>query len=235
MSDTQTNLPGLDWATRRAEWDTRVKALGTRAVFHLSHKTPEQQAAITAVQREVIFPLLQAELKGDEQVALDFGCGYGRWTGLLAETIKGRCLAIDPTPELLSAAMADYEQRQLHQPIDFALYKNGHIPADDASIDLLWSCMVLSTILDDPMLAHTLTEFDRVLKPGGLLFIVDNTEGRGGRPVRSRWSMSRTYEEYRDACGHITTLRKLGHYEDLGEINSVMAGRKGDRPAADAR
>jgi hypothetical protein len=66
-----------------------------------------------------------------------------------------------------------------------------------------------------------------------LFFLIDNTEGKGGRPVRSRWSISRTVEEYREACRGITALRVLGAYVDLGETNTILAGRKGE-PAGDA-
>lgn len=217
----------LDWQRARAEWDDRVRSMGTRAVFNCCHKTPEALDNITTLQRETIFPLLKRQLTGGEKTALDFGCGFGRWTADIADAIDGYCIGTDPTPQLLLAAIDSYTKRALNQPVDFLLYKEGRIPASDGQVDLIWSCMVLSTILDDEMLAHTAREFDRVLAPGGLLFIVDNTAGPPHRPiVRSRWSMSRTVEEYRQAFSAITDLVELGHYVDLGEVNTIMAGRK---------
>jgi hypothetical protein len=38
--------------------------------------------------------------------------------------------------------------------------------------------------------------------------------------------MSRTVEEYRAAFAKWVDLQLLGAYTDLGEVNSIMAGRK---------
>jgi len=58
------------------------------------------------------------------------------------------------------------------------------------------------------------------------MFLIDNTDGRLGKPVRSRWSMSRTIQEYQEAFSGFVALKHLGDYEDLGECNSILAARK---------
>jgi SAM-dependent methyltransferase len=227
-----------DWAARRKEWDTRVETLGVdKAVFHLRHRTPEALAAITKLQEETIWPIfvnqvnqLPREVTVDKSgfasegilTCLDFGCGIGRWTLKLAG-FCGMAFGIDPTVQFLRYA-------KKNNPLmpncgDYLLYKNGRIPLIDNCVDVVWACMVLSTVLDDEMLAATITEIDRVLKPGGLMFLVDNTWGHG-KPVRSRWSMSRTVAEYQAAFAQVAPLIEYGHYVDLGETNTVMAGLK---------
>lgn len=209
-----------DWEKRREEWDLRYRMFGRRSVFHIGHGEQELMD-ITLKQRETILPLLRSSLNGREFLALDFGCGWGRWTETLANEILGQAIGVDPTPGLLAEAMS----LRASPRVEFGLLNDGKIPLDDRSVDLFWACLVFSTILDETILATTMSEVQRVLAPGALVFIVDNTEGRGGRPVRSRWSISRTVEEYRALFSEIVDLEVLGSYEDLGEINTIMSGR----------
>lgn len=225
-------MPRPNWEARRREWDTRVESLGVgRAVFHLRHKTPEALKAITDLQEQAILPVFRTLLQDGpregtgllaETVALDFGCGIGRWTPMLARTC-GMAIGVDPTEQFLAYAR---KYNALEAPSTYLDYKNGCIPLDDSSVDVVWACMVLSTVLDDVMLKATIVEIDRVLKPGGLMFLVDNTWGPKGE-VRSRWSMSRTVIEYQVAFAKVAPLMELGQYVDLGETNTIMAGRKG--------
>jgi ubiquinone/menaquinone biosynthesis C-methylase UbiE len=216
--------PHIDqWDARAAAWHTRVEKMGVdRAIFHKKHKTPAQLAWITRVQQEAIWPHLVAALDGTEQRALDFGCGMGRWTPALADLV-GYALGVDPTPELLTYA-------ETHRPVggsgvlEYAPYVRGRIPADDQWFDVLWVCMVLSTVLDDAMFHTTLEELRRVLRPGALIVLTDNTSREDGRPIRSGDSMSRTVKEYRQAFAW-ADLRRVGQYIDWHEINTVFVGR----------
>jgi ubiquinone/menaquinone biosynthesis C-methylase UbiE len=218
----------LDFVARNAEWEKRVKMFGKKAVFNICHKTEEEFTKITLVQQETIMPLFRKMLKGDEQFVLDFGCGWGRWTGILADEIRGKAVGVDPTRFFLDEAEKTRENASVLGEVEYRLYQDGMIPLCDSSMDVVWACLVLSTVLDEEMLASTIREIDRVLKPGGLMFLIDNTAGPANRPVvRSRWSMSRTIEEYQDAFKKVAPLVRLGEYIDLGEVNTIMAGRKG--------
>lgn len=221
-------MPRPNWEVRKREWDTRVESLGVdRAVFHLRHRTSEALAAITKLQEDAILPVFHGLLGGvpayfeeKDVTLLDFGCGIGRWSPVLHEI--GRTIAVDPTAQFLKYAR---EHNPLDPPSEYRLYQNGKISMADGEADVVWACMVLSTVLDDVMLAATVAEIDRVLKPGGLMFLVDNTWGHG-KPVRSRWSMSRTVAEYQAAFANVAPLEEYGHYVDLGETNTIMAGLK---------
>jgi SAM-dependent methyltransferase len=211
------------WAVRREEWDKRVRQMGVgRAVYHMRHKTPEQLAAITKLQRDVIMPLFRNVVSPTDKLTLDFGCGVGRWTPELAD-ITGTAIGVDPTASFLREA-----QKTRHaKNVMYLPYTDGRIPLLDGQADVVWSCMVLSTVVDDEMLMVTVNEIDRVLRQGGLMFLVDNTAGPAGHSVvRSRWSISRTIEEYQIAFKQVAPLHYLGEYKDFGEVNTVMAGRK---------
>jgi ubiquinone/menaquinone biosynthesis C-methylase UbiE len=213
------------WAERNEAWEGRAKALGERAVLHVGHKTVEQQIAIFQKQEAAILPIFEIAIANDRpKFTLDFGCGVGRWTEILARITGGIVEAIDPTQQFLEIA----ESHRKSPSVTYTAYHDGVIPFPGESMDAVWACMVLSTILDvsGGMFEHTVSELRRVLRPGGLMFLVDNTSGPPHRPVvRSPYSISRTVEEYSRAfnwCG----LRAVGEYEDLGEINTIFIGRK---------
>lgn len=217
-------MPETDqWDARAAAWHRRVETMGVdRAIFHKKHRTPAQLAWITDLQSRTIWPHLVAGLNGTERRALDFGCGIGRWTPGLA-TLVGYALGVDPTPELLDYAEA-HRPADVTGTLEYARLVRGHIPAEDASFDVLWCCMVLSTVLDDQMFAATLAELRRVLRPGALIVLTDNTSREDGRPIRSGDSMSRTVKEYRQAFAW-ADLQRVGQYIDWHEINTVFTGR----------
>lgn len=211
-----------EWDARVDAWQRRVEKLGVgRAVYHKKH-TVATFPVITDMQHRAIWPHLMGNLDGTERRALDFGCGIGRWTVQLAELV-GYALGVDQTPELL-----EYAQEHPAPPaagcVEWGLYLRGHIPADDQSFDLLWCCMVLSTVLEERMFRATLTELRRVLRPGALIVLTDNTSREDGRQIRSGDSMSRTVEEY-EAAFDWAGLRRVGQYIDWHEINSIFVGR----------
>lgn len=222
---TELDAPTVeDWQARREAWRDRVAALGVeRAVYHKKHRTPEAFAAITKLQEDTIFPVLRQALTPEDRVTLDFGCGHGRWTQKLAD-LTGTAIGVDPTRPLLETAIVNSRGSQ---NVTFALYENGTIPlvGMDGRIDVLWVCMVLSTILDDRMFAATLRELRRVCHPGTLVCLTDNTSMADGRPVRSPYSISRTIQEYQDAFASWVRLEPVADYQDFGEINTVFLGR----------
>jgi ubiquinone/menaquinone biosynthesis C-methylase UbiE len=208
-----------EWDARDQAWQARVAKLGVeRAIYHSKHQAPEFPA-VTAMQREAIWPHFTAALNGTERIALDFGCGYGRWTPMLAEAV-GNAIGVDPT----SALLAHAEERK-PDGVTYARYQHGQIPAPDQAFDVIWACMVLSTVLTHGMFVATLHELRRVAKPGALVCLIDNTSLVDGRPVRSKYSISRTIEEYHAAFAPWVDLSVQGDYIDFGEINTVFTGR----------
>src|SRR5688572_20636685 len=85
--------------THTGYWPKRVAALGRRAVFDRRHSDAELDA-VSAAQREVLLPMLRARLNGTERVVLDYGCGWGRFTGMLAEATGGLAIGMDPVVDL---------------------------------------------------------------------------------------------------------------------------------------
>ncbi|MEU6427155.1 class I SAM-dependent methyltransferase [Microbispora sp. NPDC046973] len=96
-------------------------------------------------------------------VALDAACGTGRMAGLLAE--RGhRVLGVDGSPDMLARARA-------RAPLGrFLLGDLRDLPVPDDAVDLVVCSLALTHV---PALGPVMTEFARVLRPGGHLLISD--------------------------------------------------------------
>jgi ubiquinone/menaquinone biosynthesis C-methylase UbiE len=195
-----------------AYWEARAKEFGARSVLNISH-SEQEMAAVTAAQVREIFPHLKAQLKGKERLILDYGCGPGRFTAKLAEAIGGKAVGVDPIKTLIDLAPAAPNT-------SYQIGRNGRIPLADASVDVVWICLVLGGILAESVSA-AVSEINRVLTPAGLLFIVENTEQKPSGP---NWTF-RSVAEYQ-AMFRFANLAHLHDYYDLGERISVLAGRR---------
>jgi len=194
------------------QWEDRARRYGVRAVLNIGH-SDEEVARVTEFQRRELYPWFRAALRGDERVILDFGCGPGRFTLDLADMIRGRAIGVDPIRSLLDLAPR-------HRDVDYLVMSEGRIPIASASIDAVWICLVLGGI-HGQMLEVTVSEIHRVLRPGGLVFLVENTnDGRGNE----FWAF-RTVAEYRRLLRPIA-LAHVHDYTDLGERIAVMTGRR---------
>jgi ubiquinone/menaquinone biosynthesis C-methylase UbiE len=193
-------------------WRLRAEQLNARAVFNAGHGDAELDQ-VTERQKDELYPRLRKSLNGTERVALDFGCGTGRFSGDLAALISGRVIAVDPVQRLLDLAPS-------HAGVEYRRMKTGRIPTPSGSIDLAWICLVLGGIRGAALDA-TRREIARVVSTNGLVFLVENTTAA----KNSEFWAFRTVEEYTTMIPGVS-LACLGHYDDLGERISIFAGRK---------
>lgn len=201
-------------------WDEMARKHGARAVYHLGHSEMELDS-VTRYQMQVLFPILRRHLKGNEKILLDFGSGPGRFTPALAELINGRAIGVDPVQRFLD--MAPRTER-----VEYRLLENGRIPLPDNSVDVVWVSLVLTAIPDRAALRQSVAEIERVLRDGGLLFLVENTHQRPNLPHLAY----RPIEFYASLFPSIP-LQHEGDYYDLEERISILVGRKraGGTPA----
>jgi len=196
----------------REYWEWRARRFGIRAVLNLGHADGDVQR-ITEFQKRELFPYLTDALRGDERLLVDFGCGPGRFTVDLASLIGGQVLGVDIVERFLDTAPRSSQVTYQHMV-------EGRVDLPDGCADVIWVCLVLGGI-QDPTLDHTVREIIRILKFGGLLFLVENTSSQ---PDAEHWTF-RTIEAYR-AMFSTVALRHVHDYTDLGERISVMVGRK---------
>ena len=194
-------------------WTARARKLGVRSVLNIGH-TDEEVEAVTRMQRELLFPLLRERLRPGEKRLLDFGCGPGRFTRDLAALIDGTVLGVDPIQRYLDLAPKDGR-------VEYRRLEHHTVPAPNESFDVAWICLVLGGILDARELSHSVREIGRLLKPGGLVFLVENTSEKADG---AHWAF-RSTDAYRNLFT-FASLVPVAEYFDLGERISVMAGRK---------
>jgi len=112
----------------------------------------------------------------------DLGCGTGRGSEALAPFVS-RVIAVDASAAMLQAA------RKRLQEFDNVELRRGDLealPIDDAQLDAATLMLVLHHVTEP---ARALAEVARVLKPGGLLIVVD--------------MLPHDREHYRQQMGHV--------------------------------
>jgi ubiquinone/menaquinone biosynthesis C-methylase UbiE len=109
-------------------------------------------------------------LCGGERV-VDAGCGDGFFTALLAERLpEGEAIGLDSSPPFLGAA-----EKRLRHLIDERRTRLvegdvNKLPFADGSVAAIWSAHSMQSY---DSLPHVLAEFRRVLRPGGLLAVLE--------------------------------------------------------------
>ena len=194
-------------------WERRARTMGARAVVNAG-ASDEQLAEISEDQRSTMFPILSEMLRGNERLALDFGCGPGRFTAELADAIGGRVVGVDPVAELLELAPA-------HPAVEYRRQSGDRIPLGDAEADVAWICLVLGGIIDSVSLRRTVVELERVLRPGGVMLLAECTNSKPDLPY---WSY-RPIDEY-VAMFDSVELTPRGQYMELDNTVTVLAGRR---------
>ena len=193
-----------------AYWEERARQHGRRAVLNLAH-SDEEYDAVTRTQRQRLLPVLGQHLLGNERIALDFGSGPGRFTPDLAALV-GQAVGVDPIQSLLDLAPTA-------ENVSYRQLVGGRVPFEDHSFDVVWVCLVLGG-LDPVTVEAAALELQRVLRPGGLLFLVENT---ANKPSGKHWHF-RSFEEYQ-ALFPAIQLSQVDEYQDIGEPIAVMVGR----------
>jgi SAM-dependent methyltransferase len=201
-------------------WERRAREHGARSVLNLGHTAAELEE-ITRLQADILFPILRRHLRGHEKVVLDFGSGPGRFTPGLAAVVGGRAIGVDPIQSLLDLAPRA-------PGVEYKRIENGRIPLADRSVDVVWISLVLGTITEQSALRQSVAEVERVLRDGGLLFLVENTAERRDK----RHFEFRPVEFYASIFPSIPMIQHVGDYYDFGERISVMVGRKMGGPAS---
>ncbi len=137
---------------------------------------------------------------------LDIGCGPGVYLSLLSKHPKladYQLSGLDLSPEMVSYAKFSFRTTD---------WKQGNVyemPYPDASFDVIHTSFVFIH-LTNPEAA--LKEIYRVLKPNGILYVVDvNDDTFDGPPVIKRMvhKHKQVYEGKRDIMNHLPALAKI--------------------------
>jgi ubiquinone/menaquinone biosynthesis C-methylase UbiE len=105
---------------------------------------------------------------------LDAGCGSGSYLPLLAELVgsAGRVYALDHAPENIALVERRLRSERLSVPLVACAGSVTALPYPDRSFDMVW-CANVGQYLSDADFRTALTEFRRVVRPGGLVAVKD--------------------------------------------------------------
>ncbi len=117
---------------------------------------------------------LGTHLELDARV-LDVGCGYGRLCAQLASAGYGNVVGVDTSGGMVARGKA------LFPELDLRAMGNSLLPFGDGQIDAVLLFSVWTCIPADEDLQALMHEVQRVLRPGGLVYVSDlylQTDGR---------------------------------------------------------
>ena len=186
-------------------WSARAQQYGRRAVGDLNIPEDHFDAA-TDMQWDILWPLLQGAM-GDwrPRTALDFGCGMGRFTGLLRRDLNRFVVGYEPCVDILTLADPDpaIEYTAEPPPGSFDLIFCSYVLGGLEGSDLTDACAYVSGALDR------------------LLFLAEHI-GEGGS---ENWRF-RSEAEYAAMFAAVgVKLRRIGTYLALGNEIGVFEGR----------
>lgn len=151
---------------------------------------------------ELLFEVAEALGYGDGQILLEAGCRDGRHASLLAERYGCTVVGVDIVEEGLRRASRSAR-------VQLACADLEALPAAEHSVDHVW-CRDVLEMVEDP--GRVLTEFGRVLKPGGsvLLYVAYVTDELEARERARLLSALRLGPAGRDVDATRNAIRQAG-------------------------
>lgn len=149
--------------------------------------------AIDVTQRSALNGMLKSIPPGTR--VLDYGCGVGRWTHLLA---KRGChvTAVDFSATMLADAQRRMAQAGLAEQCRFIQSDVTTLELTDR-FDVILGVTVLQHVLDDDVLARTIARLGRHLRPGGRLIMVEAAPDRRTDRCDTATFHARPFASYR--------------------------------------
>ena len=198
-------------------WDDLSRKFGRKCVMNteISDGALDKE---TERQASVIFPMLAKLMSGTEHFALDYGCGYGRFTRYLHRLLKAErplTIGFDPSRELVwQAPIIQGISWEASDPAQFFHWNED-----------LFDVTMCFCVLGEPSIdTHAVAEgLARVTKPNGMVVIVDHMNPTGP----GRWWQFRSPEYYKELFARYgIILGVLGHEWQLDNQITIMCNRQ---------
>lgn len=154
----------------------------------------------------------------DNKTILDFGSGTGANCSICS---PGLYIGIEPDKERVSLA------KQLYPDHNFVIFDEQRIPTNDDSVDYVFIIAVLHHIPDE-QIRNYLQEFERVLKPGGKIIVMEPYLGENtqfsnrfmnwyddGEHIRDETSYLNLFASSRYECQVLHKFKKCFVYNEL--------------------
>ena len=151
---------------------------------------------------------------------LDVACGRGLYCLSAAEIIgeKGKVIGVDLWEEGIELLKAAAEEKDAGNINAFVSDAGKQFPVDDHSIDVCLMATVLHDFVEDKIDQAVLPEIVRVIKPGGILSIMEfmKIDGPPGPPRHIRLSPGQV-DDLLTPFGF-----KREHFVEVGPYNYLM-------------
>jgi glycosyltransferase involved in cell wall biosynthesis/SAM-dependent methyltransferase len=146
--------------------------------------------------------LLKFARFGRDDHVLDFGCGNGRLSEVIA-TRAGRVTGVDVSAGMIKSA----RERSDDERCEFVVYDGEHLPFADATFDDVVTAVTLQLFCSEPeRFRAIISEIARTLRPGAGMWMIERmvpTDADG------EWSAERWREEI-ESCGvHVERIRPV--------------------------
>jgi len=229
-------------------WQERALRLGPRSVGYVQWSEEDLRRHTDAI-RSRMFRHLRAQPIAPGQALLDFGCGTGHFAFRLAE-VGFRVTGVDIAPAMLRLARLrrarpnprsmDRARTTAQDPLPVSVcvqlrpVKNPHfvlvdsrpgLPFRSATFDVLWTHAVLEHVPDADF-ERVVAELVRVLVPGGLAVLCENTFRHHRRTSELGHVVFRSEEEYRTAFPGVRVVDRI---LVEGQRHSLFVGRLSQR------
>ncbi len=149
---------------------------------------------------------------------LDYGCGYGRTLQQLWKMGYRRLLALDFSVAMINTG------RSMYPHLELQIGNAGGLPREHPEFDMILLLAVLTTIPDDEEQRILIKYLERLLRPGGMLYVSDFLLGEDERN-RER------YEKYQDKYGTYGVFELEGgavvRHHDPKRIQQLFSAFKG--------
>src|SRR5262245_10841488 len=185
---------------------------------------PEWDRAVFARRTGAVTAFLAPHLRAGMRL-LDCGCGPGSITVDLARSVApGEAIGLDLGADALAQGRALARERGIAN-VTFETASVYQLPYPDGAFDVAFACAVLQH-LAAPLAA--LGEMRRVLKPGGVIGIVDGSSSITFRhptsPVLDRWDQLRALEREHNAGRPSGALRLRTLLREAGFARTQASG-----------
>ena len=156
--------PEPDGGRMRREWDAMARA---DAIHYIAGGALSDEEEFFRTGEELIAQLIAriGYSPGEEQTALEIGCGIGRTVRALAGRF-GRVVGVDVSEEMIRLAR---ERHGGYPGVEFVVGSGVDLGfVEDGAVDFCFSHIAFQHIPERRMVAGYLIEIARVLRPGGV-------------------------------------------------------------------
>lgn len=194
-------------------WEARANAQGERTVGYAG--LTEEEFARRSDQWVNRFRKYWESHLVD--IALDFGCGVGRFTRKLSNDVIG----VDITKKLIDIAQSkDPDSRYIHMD------DPEKIPLDNEMVDSIWCCTVLQHLVFPGHAQKIIKEFYRVLNPKGVVLFFENTAFNDRHMGHIHFRSDAQYCEHFSRAGFSSVKVIRSWVEDGNEKHTLFLARK---------